>query len=152
MILVLSRECYIWTLIDCYTDYCFCCRTVFIIRELVKCHELHAGRVDPQVGLTRRSGWPQVGLTRRSGWPAGRVDQQVGLTRRSGWPAGRVDRRSGWLAGRVDPQVGLTRRSGRVGSENLQVLAGRVHAVLVNIKNCSLLFTLYTILNKFHVV
>jgi len=53
--------------------------------------------------------------------------------------------------GRVDPRVG----SGQVGSENLHILAGRVgrvHAVLVKIKNCLLLFTLYTILNMFRVV
>jgi len=39
-------------------------------------------------------------------------------------------------AGRVDPQVG----------------SGRVHAVLVKTKNCLLRFTVYTILNMFHVV
>jgi len=51
-------------------------------------------------------------------------------------------------AGRVDPRVGL----GRVGLENLQILAGCVPPVLVKIKNCLLLFTLYTILNMFHAV
>jgi len=34
MILVLSRKCYIWTLIDRYTDYCFCCRIRFSWLEL----------------------------------------------------------------------------------------------------------------------
>jgi len=50
-------------------------------------------------------------------------------------------------AGQVDPRV----ESGQKIYKYWR-LSGRVHAVLEKITNCSLLFTLYTILNIFHVV